>query len=150
MRRGFTVILVIVANSFKNVASIPISTLAAFDPARVLDHRFSGRGDLGDTFRTVKVLDRLEGVTVFSNAQPAADDLVEIDEHPVSEKVIHSLLTSVVECAQPANRADFVGCIMKNMHAGIAFPPIEDPIQEALKRELFLGTVMGPPVFKLQ
>ena len=150
IRRGFAVILVIVANAFKNGAVLAISTLAAFHPTRVLDHRLSGRGDRGDTFRTVKVLDGLEGVTVFSNAQPAPDDLVEVDEHLVSEKVIHSILTSVMERAQPSNRADFVGCIVKNMHARIGFPPIEDPIQEALERELFPGTIMGSPVVELQ
>ena len=60
MRRGLAVILVIVANPFKNVAGFPILTLSAFGPARVLDHRLSARGDRGDTFRTVKALDRLE------------------------------------------------------------------------------------------
>jgi len=115
-----------------------------------LDDGVNGRDDLGCALRPVETLDRFDGVTVLADAQAVTDDLVEVNEHPVSKKLIHLVLTGVVARAQPPDGADLVGGVMVDVQAGIVLPPVEYPVHEAFECELFLVTVVRPPVLEVE
>ena len=123
---------------------MPIARLSAFDPAGVLDDGVNGRGDFGGALRSVETLDRLDGVAVLPDAQALADDLEEINERLVPEQLIHLVLAGVVARAQPPNRADFIGSVMVDVHAGVALPAREHPVHEAFECQLFLLTGRAP------
>ena len=128
---------------------LPVARLLAFDPAGILDDRVSGRGDFRGALRSIEALDRLDRIAVLPDAQAMADDLIEINEHLVPEQLIHLVLAGVMARAQPPHRADLVGGVMVDVHAGIALPAREDPVHEALEGALLLLTVVRPPVPEL-
>src|SRR5262245_7067254 len=48
--------------------------------------------------------------------------------------------------AQPANCTAFISGVMVDVHSRILLPAVEHPVDESLKRELFLGPIVSPPV----
>jgi hypothetical protein len=64
----------------------------------------------------------LDRITVLADAQPVTHDLVEINENLIPQEFIHLILTSIVPRAQAANRADLIGGIVVDVHAGAALP----------------------------
>ena len=66
------------------------------------------------------------------------DNLIEVNEHIVPEKLIDLVLPNIMANAQPPNRAYFVRGVVVDVHTGILFPPVENPVHEALKCEFLL------------
>jgi hypothetical protein len=115
-----------------------------------LNDGVDGGRDFGRTPRSIEVLNRLNRIAVLADTQTMAHRLIEIDEHPIPEKIVHFVLTRVMTRAQPPDRINLIGSIMIDVHAGILLRPLNHPINESLKGKFFFFAVMCPPVIERQ
>jgi hypothetical protein len=78
-----------------------------------------------------------------------ADSLIEVDKHLVPKEVVHFVLMRIMARAEPPHGAHFIWSVMINMHTGVLLPSLKHPVDEPLKRALFLVAVVRPSITEL-
>ena len=78
------------------------------------------------------------------------NNLIQIDENVVAEKVVNFILAGVVTCAQAANCSAFVRGIVVDMHSRILAPPGVHPVDKVFECGFLLLAGVSPSVTKLE
>ena len=113
-------------------------------PALVLDDAEPSLGHGSFPLRHVELLDLLERVGLDRCADPLANDVQEVDEHPATQEAVDLVFARGVALHQPLHRPRLVAAVVVDVHVGVAVEPVDEEVDQRLERRLLLLAVVTP------
>ena len=121
--------------------------LTLLPPALVLDDARSGVLDLCARARrrVVELLERLDRVRLHADAQPLADDGVEVDQPLAAEQRVDLVDAGAVALGEAFEDGGLVGRVVVDVHAGVVRPGGHQVIDGMLEGPALGGRIVRPP-----
>ena len=113
------------------------------DPLLEADDGLVAAGDVRRADEAVELLDLLDRVALGRGADRLPDDAVEVDEHLLAQEVVDLGLAGAVLAHEAGQRRALVVGVVIDVHAGVAPPALDDPVDELLERGA-LGVAVSP------